>query len=134
MINISDLMQVEHPGHLHYISSKNVEGSDLPLFLDYCVNVVSRFHHHSEKNFQIGLPNKECINVIVSLMKDLDKTDEYAEVHNIRRKLQIQLIEFEFMCESMAQCFVSPSFVKNFYENLSEKLNDEIISYAGVEV
>jgi len=133
MINISDLMQISHPGHRHYFSNKNVHDSDLPLFLDYCVNVVERFDHHSEKNFQIGLENKECINNIVVLMKKLDETDDYEIVHELRRNLHKELSNFDYLCEVMSKCFVSPSFVKDFYENLSDKLNDEITSYAGIE-
>lgn len=133
MINISDLMQITHPGHKHYISDKNVQDTDLPLFLDYCVNVVERFHHHSEKNFDIGLENKDCIVNIVSLMRNLDNTDEYEVVFNLRKKLDEELANFDYICEVMSQCFVSPSFVKDFYEKLSNKLNDEITSYAGIE-
>lgn len=133
MINISDLMQITHPGHKHYISDKNVQDIDLPLFLDYCVNVVERFHHHSEKNFDIGLENKDCIVNIVSLMRKLDNTDEYEVVFDLRRKLDEELVNFDYICEVMSQCFVSPSFVKDFYEKLSNKLNDEITSYAGIE-
>ena len=134
MISISDLMQISHPGHRHYISQKNIHDDDLPLFLDYCVTVVERFKHHSEKNFQTSLENKDCIVNIVDLMASLHMTDEPEHVFEIRKKLHKELSNFNYICTVMARCFVSPGFVKEFYENLSKKLNDEITVYAGLEL
>ena len=127
MISISDLMQISHPGHRHYVSSYNLHDTDLPLFLDYCVNVVDRFNHYSMMNFKRGLDNTECI------FKILQDTDEPRDVFEIREKLMKELSNFEFLCDSMARCFVSPSFVKEFYEGLSSRLKNEISVYAGVE-
>ena len=134
MISISDLMQISHPGHKHYVSSYNLHDTDLPLFLDYCVNVVDRFNHYSMMNFQRGLDNIDCIFKIVDLMKSLQDTDEPQDVFEIREKLMKEMSNFEFLCDSMARCFVSPSFVKEFYEGLSNRLKNEISVYAGVEV
>ena len=65
MISIGDLMQITHPGHRHYSTEVSLHDSDLPLFLDYCVNVIQRFNHHHYETYQNNLDNIDCIIKIV---------------------------------------------------------------------
>ena len=48
-------------------------------------------------------------------------------------QLRKELSNFEYLCDTMARCFVSPNFVIEFYHRLSDKLNNEIKVYAGLD-
>lgn len=133
MISIGDLMQITHPGHRHYTTEVNLHDSDLPLFLDYCVNVIQRFNHHHYESYQNNLDNIDCIIKIVDLTSKLQVSDDPKIVFDIRADLRKELANFEYLCDTMARCFVSPSFVIDFYHRLSDKLNAEIIAYAGLD-
>ncbi len=133
MISIGDLMQITHPGHRHYSTEVSLHDSDLPLFLDYCVNVIQRFNHHHYESYQNNLDNIDCIIKIVDLTSRLQDTDDPKIVFDIRADLRKELANFEYLCDTMARCFVSPSFVIDFYHRLSDKLNAEIIAYAGLD-
>lgn len=133
MISIGDLMQITHPGHRHYNADFHLHDTDLPLFLDYCVNVIQRFNHHHYESYQNSLENIDCIIKIVDLTSSLQETDEPEDVFNVRAELRKELSKFEYLCDTMARCFVSPGFVIDFYHRLSKKLNAEISAYAGLE-
>jgi|TARA_Y100000361_G_C11010594_1_gene264135 hypothetical protein len=126
-------MQITHPGHRHYSTEVSLHDSDLPLFLDYCVNVIQRFNHHHYESYQNNLDNIDCIIKIVDLTSSLQDTDDPKIVFDIRADLRKELANFEYLCDTMARCFVSPSFVIDFYHRLSDKLNAEIIAYAGLD-
>lgn len=133
MISIGDLMQITHPGHRHYNSDNSLHDSDLPLFLDYCVNVIEKFNYHHFNSYNNKLENVDCIIRIVDLTTRLQHSDEPKEVFDIRAELRKELSNFEYLCDTMARCFVSPNFVIEFYHRLSNKLNNEIKVYAGLD-
>ena len=134
MISVSDLMQVTHPGHRIFVRDANIKDREFPLFLDYCVFVCDRFKHYIEQYVASGLVTESSLMMVIESLKELEETDEPAEVLPIRVSLMNALMDFETTCESMSRCFTNPSILKQFYNKLGTRLRDEVVLYAGLEI
>ena len=133
LISVSDLMQLTHPGHQLFISNKDINHSDFPLFLDYLVHVYERFRYYAEDQHSGRLSDKS-LYVIIDLMKKLNDTDDPSEVIPIREDLKNTMIEFEMLCDSMSRCFTSPLVISSFSVRLANRLREQVALYAGVEL
>tara|TARA_B100000287_G_scaffold47900_1_gene42668 strand:- start:3437 stop:3817 length:381 start_codon:yes stop_codon:yes gene_type:complete len=125
-------MQITHPGHVFFVSAKDIPDSSFPLFLDYVVHVYERFKHYAEEQHGGNLSDR-TLYAIIDQMKKLNDSDDPMSVFPIREDLKNSLLDFEMMCESMSRCFTSPLIVSSFYTRLGERLKEQVATYAGVE-
>lgn len=132
LISVSDLMQITHPGHLHYTRDEDVLEKDFPLFLDYVVHVYDRFKHYAEQQ-ENGRLSDRSLYAIIDCMKQLNETDEPSEVYPLRDSLKNYVLEFEVVCDSMSRCFTSPLIVNSFYSRLGVRVGQQVLKYAGAE-
>jgi hypothetical protein len=59
---------------------------------------------------------------VINSLKVLAESDDPAEVIPVRETLRNTLEDFEQECKRMGTCFTNPPFVKEFYNDLADKV------------
>ena len=78
MARTIDLMQITHPGFSLLQRSEIDFDEELPLLMEYCIIVVSRFKHYATLNEQTMIVL--CLTEVIHSLQQLSETDEPHEV------------------------------------------------------
>ncbi len=122
MIVISDLIQMGHPGYRLMKSNRVITESQLPVFLDYVSLVYERFKFYVNEESYGNLEYGSHLMEVINSLKVLAESDDPAEVIPVRETLRNTLEDFEQECKRMGTCFTNPPFVKEFYNDLADKV------------
>lgn len=122
MIVISDLIQMGHPGYRLMKSNRVITESQLPVFLDYVSLVYERFKFYVNEESYGNLEYGSHLMEVINSLKILAESDDPAEVIPVRETLRNTLEDFEQECKRMGTCFTNPPFVKEFYNDLADKV------------
>lgn len=122
MIVISDLIQMGHPGYRLMKSNRVITESQLPVFLDYVSLVYERFKFYVNEESYGNLEYGSHLIEVINSLKLLAESDDPAEVIPVRETLRNTLADFEQECKRMGTCFTNPPFVKEFYNDLADKV------------
>lgn len=122
MIVISDLIQMGHPGYRLMKSNRVITESQLPVFLDYVSLVYERFKFYVNEESYGNLEYGNHLMEVINSLKVLAESDDPAEVIPVRETLRNTLEDFEQECKRMGTCFTNPPFVKEFYNDLADKV------------
>ena len=131
MARTIDLMQITHPGFSLLQQSEIDFDEELPLFMEYCILVVSRFKHYATLNEQTMIVL--CLTEVIHSLQQLSETDEPHEVLPLRADLLESVINFRSLCYDMSNCIVNDSPASDFYIRLGEKTFQYCTEYAGVK-
>jgi hypothetical protein len=119
---ISDLIQMGHPGYRLMKSNRVITESQLPVFLDYVSLVYERFKFYVNEESYGNLEYGSHLMEVINSLKVLAESDDPAEVIPVRETLRNTLEDFEQECKRMGTCFTNPPFVKEFYNDLADKV------------
>jgi hypothetical protein len=122
LIVISDLIQMGHPGYRLMKSNRVITESQLPVFLDYVSLVYERFKFYVNEESYGNLEYGSHLMEVINSLKVLAESDDPAEVIPVRETLRNTLEDFEQECKRMGTCFTNPPFVKEFYNDLADKV------------
>ena len=122
MIVISDLIQMGHPGYRLMRSNRVITESQLPVFLDYVSLVYERFKFYVNEESYGNLEYGSHLMEVINSLKVLAESDDPAKVIPVRETLRNTLEDFEQECKRMGTCFTNPPFVKEFYNDLADKV------------
>ena len=122
MIVISDLIQMGHPGYRLMKSNRVITESQLPVFLDYVSLVYERFKFYVNEESYGNLEYGSHLMEVINSLKVLAESDDPAKVIPVRETLRNTLEDFEQECKRMGTCFTNPPFVKEFYNDLADKV------------
>jgi len=130
-IVISDLLQMGHPGYRLLKQQSKITPKQLPTFLDYVSLIYQRFKYYINEESHGNMEYGNYLIEIMEALKTLTEEDEPAVVIPVREKLKSLLPHFEEECKSMGKCFTSPPFVKEFYTELAEMVNESAHEVMG---
>ena len=131
MIVISDLIQMGHPGYRLLKGDKTITESQLPIFLDYVTLVYERFKFYINEESYGKLDYGSHLMEVINCLKVLAESDDPGEVIPVRATLRNTLQDFEQECKRMGSCFTNPPFVKEFYNDLAERVIDSSEAMMG---
>ena len=127
MHTIHNLMCMGHHGHTYFYKNDIRDtNAQLPIFFDYCSQVVETFLNSME-DYGVSFSYQEfyVINELIDNFSILLEDDDPSVFLPAKRKLQdIVIPAFRELMNHFADCVEEPNSLKSFYPQLATKVQD----------
>lgn len=117
-VPVPDLLQMTHPGYALVEPSRIISEKNIPVYIDFCRCVLSRFEHYGDMNITPPDLFKHLTKAFQTVFEDDDPEVFLPAKCLIPRLLE----EFELTISNMELAFKKNPRIRFFYRHMGSQL------------